>query len=30
MPTVGILPIECMGIKETLGITYKEKNAYNS
>ena len=25
MPTIGILPIEYMGIKEILGITYKEK-----
>ena len=30
MPTIGILPIEYMGIKEILGITYKEKDVYNS
>ena len=30
MPTIGTLPIEYMGIKEILGITYKEKNTYNS
>ena len=30
MPTIGILPIEYMGIKEILGITYRKKNAYNT
>jgi len=30
MPTIGILPIEYMGIEEILGITYREKNAYTA